>query len=69
MVARELFAAAGYRLLDVKPAHAIGVESLPPLHADPFDRMLVAQAQSENLLFLTADDIVTHYGDFVRLVR
>jgi PIN domain nuclease of toxin-antitoxin system len=38
-------------------------------HRDPFDRMLVAQARAENLTLLTADDQVTRYGDFVRLVR
>ena len=42
--AAELCAAAGYRELPVAWRHAVVVESLPPLHADPFDRILVAQA-------------------------
>jgi PIN domain nuclease of toxin-antitoxin system len=45
------------------------VAVLPWHHRDPFDRMLVAQAQAENLTLLTADDRVTAYGNFVRLVR
>lgn len=64
-VALRLFAAAGYRLLDVKPEHAVAVESLPPLHADPFDRMLIAQALSEPLRLITADAAVTAYGDAI----
>lgn len=55
--------------LPLTAAHARQVALLPWRHLDPFDRMLVAQAQSEKLEFLTADDIVTQYGDFVRLVR
>lgn len=55
--------------LPLTAAHARQVALLPWHHRDPFDRMLVAQARSEKLEFLTADDIVTRYGDFVRLVR
>ena len=61
----RLFAAAGYRLLDVKPEHAVAVESLPPLHADPFDRMLIAQALTEPLRLITADAAVTAYSDAI----
>ena len=49
-------------------AQARQVESLPWRHRDPFDRMLVAQAQFENLILLTGDHIVTRYGDFGRIV-
>lgn len=55
--------------LPLTATHARQVALLPWHHRDPFDRMLVAQARSEKLEFLTADDIVTQYGDFVRLVR
>lgn len=55
--------------LPLTAAHARQVALLPWRHRDPFDRMLVAQAQVEKLEFLTADDTVTPYGDFVRLVR
>jgi PIN domain nuclease of toxin-antitoxin system len=44
------------------------VESLPPHHADPFDRMLVAQALSEPMRLLTHDRAVSLYSDTVILV-
>lgn len=49
--------------------HTRQLASLPWHHRDPFDRMLVAQARYENLVLLTADQVVSTYGDFVRLVR
>ena len=55
--------------LPLSATHARQVALLPWHHRDPFDRMLVAQAGAENLILLTADDQVTAYGDFVRLVR
>lgn len=62
------FAEAGYRLLDVTATHAAAVETLPPLHADPFDRMLVAQAMREPLRLLTADPQVAAYGGMTILI-
>lgn len=62
------FREAGYLLLDIVPAHAVAVEGLPPLHADPFDRMLVAQALSVPLRLLTHDLRVARYSDTVILV-
>jgi PIN domain nuclease of toxin-antitoxin system len=41
--------------------------SLPRLHGDPFDRMLIAQAQAESALLLTRDVVLTAYGGFVTL--
>ncbi|MDP2833496.1 MAG: type II toxin-antitoxin system VapC family toxin [Pseudomonadota bacterium] len=63
------FRAAGYRLLPVQPEHAVAVETLPPLHADPFDRLLVAQALTEPLRLLTHDETVARYNDTILLVR
>lgn len=51
----------GYDELPVTSAHAIAVGHLPAIHKDPFDRLLVAQAQSEGVLFLTGDDRVAGY--------
>jgi PIN domain nuclease of toxin-antitoxin system len=51
----------GYEELAVSGRHAAQVAHLPSLHADPFDRMLVAQARAEGLLLLTADDQVAQY--------
>ena len=42
--ARGHFRDAGYGFLEISPAHVVAVETLPSLHADPFDRILVAQA-------------------------
>ena len=51
----------GYQELQVTGAHALAVESLPPLHKDPFDRMLLAQAQVEAMTLVTVDIIVAKY--------
>jgi PIN domain nuclease of toxin-antitoxin system len=59
---------AGFHLLPVTGHHAAAVAKLPPLHNDPFDRMLVAQAKTEPLLLLTNDVTLAGYGDCVELV-
>ncbi|MDO9010951.1 MAG: type II toxin-antitoxin system VapC family toxin [Gallionella sp.] len=56
----------GYRELAVTSEHAIAVNELPPLHKDPFDRILIAQARVEGMLLLTADKMVVQYGEGVR---
>jgi PIN domain nuclease of toxin-antitoxin system len=53
---------AGYQELPIRGPHALGVADLPPIHADPFDRLLVAQARAEGALLLTADRKVLQYG-------
>jgi PIN domain nuclease of toxin-antitoxin system len=47
--------------LPIEHSHALRVASLPPHHRDPFDRLLVAQAQLEDLPILTADPIFDRY--------
>ncbi|MDK9716678.1 MAG: type II toxin-antitoxin system VapC family toxin [Trichlorobacter sp.] len=59
------FRESGYRLLAVSPEHAVAVEALAPLHADPFDRMLVAQALHEPLRLVTHDAQVARYSDTI----
>jgi len=50
-------------LLGIRPAHLAELERLPPLHRDPFDRMLVAQARVDGLRLLSADaHIMKRYG-------
>jgi PIN domain nuclease of toxin-antitoxin system len=61
-------AAESFESLPMSTKHARQVALLPWHHRDPFDRMLVAQAQAENLVLLTADNHLTSYGEFVRLV-
>jgi PIN domain nuclease of toxin-antitoxin system len=58
----------GYAELPVTGAHAAGLGSLPPIHRDPFDRMLVAQAAVEGLTLLTSDGTVAKYPGPIRLV-
>ena len=52
---------AGYEELPVTGAHAAALQGLPPLHRDPFDRMLVAQALVESLTLVTADRTILTY--------
>jgi PIN domain nuclease of toxin-antitoxin system len=59
------FRSAGYVLLDLTPEHAAGVESLPRIHADPFDRLLVSQALAEPLRLVTHDATVARYSDTI----
>lgn len=55
----------GYDLLSVTPEHAAAVGTLPPHHGDPFDRLLIAQALTEPLRFVTADRRLAAYSDTV----
>ena len=57
-----------YRELTITGEHAAAVANLPPLHRDPFDRMLVAQSIVEGVILLTADPVVAQYPAPVRKV-
>ncbi|MES1198415.1 MAG: type II toxin-antitoxin system VapC family toxin [Pseudomonadota bacterium] len=57
------FQQAGFELLLVSSVHACRVETLPRLHSDPFDRMLIAQALSEPMYLLTHDKRIASYGE------
>lgn len=59
---------SGYRELPVTCEHTVAVLDLPPLHKDPFDRILVAQARTENLQLLTVDSAVANYGAGIQQV-
>lgn len=58
----------GYSELPVTGAHATAVDLLPSIHKDPFDRILVAQAQIEGITLLTTDEIVARYPGPIRLL-
>jgi PIN domain nuclease of toxin-antitoxin system len=58
---------AGFTLLPVTGEHAVKIATLPPLHRDPFDRMLVAQALTEPMRLLTNDRALIPYGPLVEL--
>lgn len=57
-----------YTELTITSAHAVFVESLPLIHKDPFDRILVAQATVEGFTLLTADSTVARYPGPIELV-
>ena len=58
----------GFVELPMTGAHAEQLVSLPPIHKDPFDRMLVAQSLCEPLVLLTNDAVLAGYGEVVRVV-
>jgi PIN domain nuclease of toxin-antitoxin system len=51
----------GYQELSIASLHALAVADLPPLHKDPFDRMLLNQAKSEGITLLTSDGFLREY--------
>jgi PIN domain nuclease of toxin-antitoxin system len=58
----------GYLELPVTSQHAVEIDGLPPIHKDPFDRLLLAQAQSEGIVLLTSDAHLSKYPGPVRQV-
>ena len=58
----------GYSELPIRSDHVVALDSLPPIHKDPFDRLLVAQATVEGVTLLTADDVVAKYPGPIRMV-
>ncbi len=64
----QAFVTAGFVELAITSTHAARVTSLPDLHKDPFDRLLVAQALSEPALLLTNDAQLGQYGAHVQVI-
>ena len=58
----------GYSELPIVSDHVVAIESLPTLHKDPFDRVLVAQATVEGVTLLTIDSLVAQYPGPIRTV-
>ena len=58
----------GYSELPIRSDHVVAIENLPPIHKDPFDRLLVAQATVEGITLLTADSVVAQYPGPIRQV-
>ena len=56
----------GYSELPIVSDHVVAIESLPPIHKDPFDRVLVAQATVEGFTLLTNDPVVAQYPGPIR---
>jgi PIN domain nuclease of toxin-antitoxin system len=57
-----------YSELPITSEHAVAIDSLPPIHKDPFDRILIAQATVEGIALLTVDPVVAQYRGPVRKV-
>lgn len=66
---RKMLVLNGYKEISVESEHALAIAFLPPLHKDPFDRILLAQARTEGLQLLTVDAQIANYGDGVILCR
>lgn len=58
----------GFLELPILGAHVLAVTALPPIHRDPFDRLLVAQAFSEPMHLLTGDSLLAGYGELVEVI-
>jgi PIN domain nuclease of toxin-antitoxin system len=58
----------GYGELPVTSEHAVAIDGLPPIHKDPFDRLLIAQSMVEGITLLTTDPLVAQYPAPVRKV-
>lgn len=63
--AKAWFEQSGYQLLNIEAAHVLTVASLPALHNDPFDRLLVAQSLAEPLRLITHDAQIAPYSDTI----
>ena len=59
----------GYIDLPITSEHSLAIDTLPYLHKDPFDRMLIAQAQVEGVTLLTSDALVAQYPGSIHLVK
>jgi len=58
----------GYDELTIQSQHAVAVDSMPHIHRDPFDRILIAQAMVEGIILLTADAVIAQYPGPIRKV-
>jgi PIN domain nuclease of toxin-antitoxin system len=67
-ILRSTMLAAGYSELPVFGDHAVAIAGLPPIHKDPFDRLLIAQCSVEGILLLTADRVIDRYPGPIKLL-
>jgi PIN domain nuclease of toxin-antitoxin system len=58
----------GYHELPIISEHAVAIDTLPPIHKDPFDRLLIAQATVEDITLLTDDLTLAQYPGPIQLV-
>jgi PIN domain nuclease of toxin-antitoxin system len=65
---RKMLVLNDYKELAITTEHVLRESALPPLHKDPFDRILIAQARSEGMLLMTVDASVIAYGEGIQAV-
>ena len=65
---RDALEENGFHELPVAAQHAVAVSTLPPIHSDPFDRMLVAQSLVEPMALITSDERLAAYPGTIELV-
>jgi PIN domain nuclease of toxin-antitoxin system len=65
---RDALDTNGFHELPVAAQHAVALSGLPPIHADPFDRMLVAQALAEPMALITSDERLAAYPGTIEVV-
>lgn len=68
LLLRETLLASGYEELPILGGHVTAVAGLPPIHKDPFDRLLVAQATVEGITLFTVDRTIARYPGPIRKV-
>jgi PIN domain nuclease of toxin-antitoxin system len=59
----------GYSELPILSEHVVAIDTLPPIHRDPFDRLLIAQASVCGITLLTNDEFVARYPSSIELVK
>ena len=59
----EMMEKSGFSILPIKASHLKKLMELPWIHRDPFDRLLISQAQAEGLTLITKDENIRKYGD------
>jgi PIN domain nuclease of toxin-antitoxin system len=59
----------GFTEVPITSKHGLGVANLPPIHKDPFDRILIAQAIAEDMVLMTSDETIAQYEGPIQLVR
>jgi PIN domain nuclease of toxin-antitoxin system len=62
---RKMLESHGYAELPITAEHTLRVETLPLIHKDPFDRLLIAQARAEGMQLLTVDASILQYGESI----
>ena len=66
---RQQLQREGFEELAIRAEHCLAVQNMPWHHKDPFDRLLIAQAQQEQIKLLSCDQSLSQYGACVTLLR